>query len=75
MFQNAMTVEIKFDGPMMLYIIFRNMNPDTVVGLDAIKEKLEMDKLRGFNNDVHVLLTFMEADFNTLKDNGQEPKK
>ncbi len=44
-FKNATTGKIDHDGPTMRYLIYRKINPDTVVRLDSIEEKLQNVKL------------------------------
>ncbi len=36
-FTDATTGEIQFDGPTMLSIIFLQIQPDTIVGIDSLK--------------------------------------
>ena len=74
-FRNATTGEIEFDGPTMLYLVYEKIDPDTIVGLDSIEDKLESSKLGDHGNDVDAMLTAMEALYKTLKDNGRPPRK
>ncbi len=75
MCHNATANEIKFEDPMILYMIFRKFHPDTIVELDAIEEKLEMARLVDFSNDVDDLLISMQVNFIILQKNGQESRK
>ena len=58
----------------MIRIIYKNMDPTTEVGMDSVLKGLENTKISEFANNVDLLLTHMEKNFNILKDNGQEPK-
>ena len=59
----------------MIYLCFIAVDPDTVVGLDAIEDKLKDAKLGDFGDNVSKMLTFMETQYKILKDNGQAPSK
>ena len=75
MFQNATTKEIELDGPTMLYIVLKKVDPETVVGLDTVEEKLQKMKLADYKNDVDAMLTEIETLHQVLKDNGAAPKE
>ena len=71
MYQNPTSKEIEFDGPTMLFLILNKVDPETVVGLDTVEEKIETAKLSDFKNDVDAMLTDMETNQQILKDNHQ----
>lgn len=75
LFKNETTKEIELDGPTMIYLCFTAVDPDTVVGLNAIEEKLKNAKLEDFGNNVSKMLTNMETNYKILKDNGEAPSK
>lgn len=75
LFKNDITKEIDLDGPTMIYLCFIAVDPDTVVGLDAIEDKLKSTKLGDFGNNVSKMLTDMETNYKILKEKGQAPSK
>ncbi len=73
-FLDSNTGELHCDGPVMLKIILEKIDPDTLVGMETLRIKLEMSKLSDFENDVDKLLTFMEGIHKTLCENGHDPE-
>lgn len=74
-FRNSTTGEIELDRPIMLYLIYNKIDPDTIVGLDAIEDDLENMKLSNYGNNVDTMLTDMAAKYKILKDNRRAPRK
>jgi hypothetical protein len=74
-FKNPNTRVIEYDGPTMLFLIYTHIDPDTVVGLDAVEKKLENATLGKYKNDVSEMLKDMELNYKILKDNGKAPEK
>ncbi len=70
-YNNATTNEMELDCLTMLYLIYTKIDPDTVVRLDFIGEKLEKTKLRNFNNDVYAMLIDMEEKYKILPEQEQ----
>ena len=66
--------EVEYDGATMMFLIFQKIDPSTVVGLDAVLNKLERGKLGDHSNDVDVMLQMMENHYRTLKENGRAPE-
>ena len=73
-FLNPTTKEVELDGAAMMYLIFAKVDPDTIVGLDAVEDSLKAIKLSNFGNNVGKLLTAMEAKYKILKDNRRPPQ-
>ena len=66
--------DVEFHAATMIHIMYENTDPTTEVGMDSILKGLETAKMSDFGNNADLLLKFMEKSFNTLKNNGQEPK-
>ncbi len=73
-FLDSSTGELHYDGPVMLKIILEKIDPDTLVGMETLRTKLETAKLLDFGNDVDKALTYMEGLRKTLRENGHDPE-
>ena len=74
-FTNPSNGVIEYDGPTMAFLLYKKIDPDTVVGLDSIERKLESATLPKFGNDVNAVLNNKEANFQILKENDKAPDK
>ena len=68
------TGQVKYHGPTMLFLAYQVIDPNTVVGLDNILKRLETAKLSNFGNNVSTMLTSMQQDYITLKQNKAAPE-
>ena len=73
-FYNDAIGKMEFDGATIIYIIFMNTDPSTVVGLDSILKKLETTKLGDHLNCVNTMLIIMEGHYKNLRENGRPPE-
>ena len=73
-YTEAASGQVKYHGPTMLFLTYQTIDPNTVVGLDNILKRLENTKLSSFGNDVSTMLTSMQKDYMTLKDNESPPE-
>ena len=73
-FYNDAIGKMEFDGATIIYIIFMNTDPSTVVGLDSILKKLETTKLGDHLNCVNKMLIIMEGHSNNLGEKGRHPE-
>ncbi len=67
------TGEILFDGPTMLKLIYLKVDPDTLVGMESLRVKLEKAQSSEHGNDVDVMLKMLEGTYKILKDNSHAP--
>ena len=59
-FQDYTTGNNRIDGPCLLKLLFDCIDPNVVVGVEVLRQKLEATKLHPYKNDVDAMLTGME---------------
>ena len=65
--------QVERHGATMLYLIYDRVDPTTEVGMDVHLKKLERCKMGDHDNDVAIMLRYMEEHCQTLRHNGKEP--
>ena len=66
--------EVEYDGVSMMLLIYRIIDPSTMVGFDTILKKIENARLGNHNNCVKTLLTAIETNYGILAANGKAPE-
>ena len=61
---------VRNDGPTMLYLLLKSVNPATRIGLSNLKEEIEKATLARFNNNVNDLLNNMSGNYTTILQKG-----
>ena len=59
-FQDDTTGNERIDGPCLLKLLFDRIDPNVVVGVKVLRQKLDVTKLHPYQNDVDAMLTYME---------------
>lgn len=54
---------MKYDGPMILKVIFDKIDPSSQVSGDTLQSNIQNACLHAFNNDVDLMSTYIEENF------------
>ena len=70
-FKDLATGEWSIDGPCLVKTLLMKIDPDTMVGLESLRKKLETARLHHFKNNVPEMLNFMETTYKEIRNNGK----
>ena len=59
------------DGPTMIQLIFKTINPDTSIGVSKIKYEIEKTNLAKFGNNVKDLIDDIYPNYSIIIDKGE----
>ena len=68
-FQDYTTGNNRIDGPCLLRLLFDWIDPNFVVGVEVICQKLKATKLHPYQNDFDAMLTDMEESYSNIINN------
>ena len=68
-FQDDTTRNELIDGPCLLSLFFDFINPNVVVGVEVLCQKLQATKFHPYQNDVDAMFTDMEQSFSKIINN------
>lgn len=61
---------VKQDGPTMLLLLLRKVDPTTTVSTENHKKAIESAKMQKFNNEVPLLISYIDDHHKAILDNG-----
>ncbi len=70
-FKDLTTGEWSIDGPCLVKTMLMKIDPDTMVGLESLRKKLETARLHQFKNNIPDMLNFMETTYKEIRNNGK----
>ena len=68
-FQDDTTGNEIIDGPCLLKLLFDCIDPNFVVGVEVLHQKLKARKLHPYQNDVDTMLTDMKESYSKIINN------
>ena len=68
-FQDYTTGKKIIDGPCLLKLLFDRINPNVVVGVKVLRQKLRGTKRHPYQNDANAILTDMEEYYSKIINN------
>ena len=61
---------IRNGGPIMIYLLFKSINPSTSIGLSNLKYEIDNTILAKFDNSTKYLLDGISSNYNIIIDKG-----